>query len=241
MTRSLLAGASLALLVSIGACSPAKPLMESVAVAEPAAAPAAPTPISIAAPSGDYVSDVNHSSITFKLQHLGLSHYTMRFRTFDATVSFDPANIPASKVVAKVKPTDILVGFPGDYVRNHPGTRFTSWEGDLANSSNFLNTERFPEISFASTAVEVTGERTAKVTGDLTLLGVTKLISLDVTFSGETDAHPFAKVPAIGLSATGSFKRSDFGLTYLSQGGMVGDVVEMSIEGDFIEKVAAPS
>lgn len=241
MTRSLFAGASLALLISIGACSPDKPLMDAVVASEVAAAPAPATPISIAAPAGDYVSDVNHSSITFKLQHVGLSYYTMRFKTFDATVSLNPANIPGSKVVATVKPSDILVGFPSDYVKNHPGTRFTSWEDDLANSSNFLNAEKFPEITFASTGVEVTGERTAKVTGDLTLLGVTKPISLDVTFAGETDAHPVAKVPAIGLSATGSFKRSDFGLTYLSQGGMIGDEVSVTLEGDFIQKVAAPS
>lgn len=238
MMRLLFAGASLGLLVSIGACSPVQPLAADAPVV---AAPAAPTPIAIASPAGDYVSDVNHSSITFKLQHLGLSDYTMRFRTFDATVSFDPANIPASKVAATVKPSDILVGFPSDYVKSHPGAKFTSWEDDLTNSSNFLNAKQFPEITFVSTGVEVAGERMAKVTGDLTLLGVTKPISLDVTFSGETAAHPFAKAPAIGFSATGSFKRSDFGLTYLSQGDMIGDEVSMSIEGDFIQKVAAPS
>ena len=71
----------------------------------------------------------------FKLQHLGLSFYTLKFRTYDATVSFDPANIAASKVTATIKPTDILAGYPSDYVANHQGTKFKTWEDDLANSA----------------------------------------------------------------------------------------------------------
>ncbi len=78
------------------------------------------------------------------------------------------------------------------------------------------------------------GQDSAKVTGDLTLKGVTKPVTLDVTFDGETDSHPFAKVPALGFSATGTFKRTDFGLDYLA--GMVGDEVSVQIEGDFIQK-----
>ena len=97
---------------------------------------------------------------------------------------------------------------------------------------------RIPTITFVSTSVEPSGERTAKVTGDLTLKGVTKPVTLDVTFSGETDAHPFAKVPAIGFSAVGTFKRSEFGLDYLLPS-IVGDDVKVQIEGDFIQKPAA--
>ena len=174
--------------------------------------PRAPTPITIAAPAGDYASDPNHASVEFKLHHLGLSFYTLKFKTFDATVTFDPANIAASKVSATIKAADILAGYPGDYVANHTGTKFKSWEDDLANSTNFLDAGKFPTITFVSTSVEPSGERSAKVTGDLTLKGVTKPVTLDVTFSGETASHPFGKVPAIGFSATGSFKRADFGL-----------------------------
>jgi polyisoprenoid-binding protein YceI len=160
----------------------------------------------------------------------------MKFKTFDATVTFDPANTGASKVTATLKPSDLVVGYPQDYVKNHPGTKFKSWEDDLANSTNFLDAGKFPTITFTSTAVEPSGERSAKVTGDLTLKGVTKPITLDVTFSGETASHFFAKVPAIGFSATGTFKRSEFGSEYLA--GVVGDDVKVEIEGDFIQKVA---
>jgi polyisoprenoid-binding protein YceI len=216
------------------ACNPSAETAAAPSVVETTAA----APIVIAAPTGEYVSDPNHSSVSFSLQHLGLSAYNLKFKTFDATVAFDPANIAASKVTASIKAADILAGYPGDYAAGHPGSKFKSWEDDLANSTNFLDAGQHSTITFVSTAVEPSGERTAKVTGDLSLKGVTKPVTLDVTFSGETDAHPFAKVPAIGFSAVGSFKRSEFGLDYLLPS-IVGDDVKVQIEGDFILKPVA--
>lgn len=233
--KPLFAGASL-LLLALAACAPA-----ATPAAETAPAPveaAAPAPVAITVPAGDYAVDPTHASVTFRMQHLGLSFYTLRFKTYDATVAFDPANIAASKVSATLKPSDLIVGYPADYAANHPGTKFKSWEDDLANSTNFLDAGKFPTITFTSTSVEASGERTAKVTGDLTLKGVTKPVTLDVTFAGETQAHYFAKVPAVGFSAKGTFKRSDFGLEYLLPA-VVGDDVQVEIEGDFIQKVAS--
>lgn len=233
--NKLFAGASLALIL-LAACGPT-PATDAAPVAAPEAA-AAPTPVTIASPAGAYVSDPNHASVSFKLQHLGLAFYSMKFKTFDATVNFDPANISASSVTATIKSSDILAGYPGDYVASHAGTKFTSWEDDLANSTNFLDAGQHPTITFVSTSVEPSGERTAKVTGDLTLKGVTKPVTLEVTFAGESASHPFSKVPAIGFSATGTFKRSDFGLDYLLPS-IVGDEVHVEIEGDFLQKPAA--
>jgi polyisoprenoid-binding protein YceI len=232
--KLLAAGVSLALLASIAACSPAS---EPAPAAETPAPAAAPVPVAIAAPAGEYIADPTHSSITWQLKHLGLSDYTAKFKTFDATVTLDPANIANSKVVATVKASDVAANYAGDYKAGHPQSRFASWDDDLANSTNFLNGGEFPVITFASTGVEVTGERTAKVTGDLTLLGVTKPITLDVTFGGETDSHPFTKAPALGFSATGTFKRSDFGSTAMQ--GMIGDDITVIIESDFVQKPAA--
>ena len=232
LMKSLFAGASLALLALV-ACSPAAaPVVETPAAPEVVA----PAPLKIEAPAGDYAADPTHASVNFKVQHLGLAWYSLKFKTFDATVSFDPANIAASKVTATIKPSDLVIGYPQDYVKNHPGTKFKTWEDDVANSTNLLDGGKFPTITFTSTSVEPSGERSAKVTGDLTLKGVTKPITLDVTFSGETASHYFAKVPAIGFSATGTFKRSDFGMEYLA--GVVSDDVKVEIEGDFIQKVA---
>lgn len=233
--KKLFAGASLALIL-LAACGPA-PATDATPAAETTAA-AAPAPIAIASPAGEYVSDPNHASVGFKVQHLGLALYSLKFKTFDATVTFDPANIAASTVTASINAADILAGYPGDYVANHAGSKFTSWEDDLANSTNFLDAGQYPTITFISTSVEPSGERTAKVTGDLTLKGVTKPVTLDVTFAGETPSHPFSKAPAIGFSATGTFKRSDFGLAYLLPS-IVGDEVKVDIEGDFVQKPAS--
>lgn len=231
--KMLFAGASLALL-GLVACAPAPAATPAPAAPEVVAAP---KPITIAAPAGEYVSDPTHASVNFQIQHLGLSFYSLKFKTLDATVTFDPANIGASKVSATIKPSDLIVGYPQDYVKNHPGTKFKTWEDDIANSTNFLDGGKFPTITFTSTSVEASGERSAKVMGDLTLKGVTKPVTLDVTFSGETASHYFAKVPAIGFSATGTFKRSEFGLDYLAPA-VAGDDVKFEIEGDFIQKVA---
>jgi polyisoprenoid-binding protein YceI len=233
--KKLFAGASLALIL-LAACAPA-PATDAAPVAEAVAA--APVPVAITVPAGEYVSDPNHASVGFEVQHLGLSFYSLKFKTYDATVTFDPANIAASKVTTTIKAADILAGYPSDYVANHAGTKFTSWEDDLANSTNFLDAGQYPTITFVSTSVEPSGERTAKVTGDLTLKGVTKPVTLDVTFSGEAASHPFSKVPAVGFSATGAFKRSDFGVGPQLPASIVGDDVQVQIEGDFIQKVAS--
>src|SRR5690606_10994915 len=103
-----LLGASLALL-ALAACSPDTP---TTGTAPASAAETAAIPITIAAPAGDYAADPTHASITFKVHHFGLGYYSMKFRTFDATVAFDPANIAASKVSATIRPSDIIVGYP---------------------------------------------------------------------------------------------------------------------------------
>jgi polyisoprenoid-binding protein YceI len=86
---------------------------------------------------------------------------------------------------------------------------------------------------FKSKSIEVTGEKTGKITGDFTLLGVTKEVTLDVTLNKAAD-HPMLKVPAVGFSATGTIKRSDFGMTTYVPA--VGDEVTISIETEAYAK-----
>jgi polyisoprenoid-binding protein YceI len=237
--KRTLAGASLSLLLLAAACSPAGTTAAPDAAA-PAAAPAAASqpaaPIQLTVPAGDYVIDKTHASLAFKLQHLGMADYTARFKTIDATITLDPANISASKVVASVDTASVVTDYPGDYKATHAKSGFASWDEDLAKSTNFFNAGQFPQATFSSTGIAVTGERTARITGDLTLLGVTKPMTLDVTFRGEHAAHPMAGVPALGFSATGVFKRSEFGMAYLTQNNIVGDDVTLVIEAEFLKK-----
>ena len=97
----------------------------------------------------------------------------------------------------------------------------------------FLNSSQYPKINFVSTKVERLTEATGKVHGDLTLHGVTKPVTLDVTLNG-AKTHPMRGGGALGFSASTTFKRSDFGVKNMVP--MVGDEVTVLIEAEFLEK-----
>ena len=95
-------------------------------------------------------------------------------------------------------------------------------------SPDFLNVAEFPEMTFKSTALEKTGDKTGKVTGDLTLLGVTKRVTMDVTFN-KVAPNPFNKnTPTAGFEAHAVIKRSDFGMK--AEIPNIGDEVDISID-----------
>lgn len=179
-------------------------------------------------PAGVYVSDETHTSVTFKVSHMGLSHYTARFARAEAELTFDPADPTKSSVKASVDPLSLRTDYP------YPDKK--DFDKELSAGAEWLNGEKFPTITFTSTRIEKTGETTGKMHGDLTLLGVTKPVTLDVTFNGAYTEHPMGKMPAMGFSAQGTVKRSDFGFnTYLP---MIGDDVTILIEIEFKKKDA---
>lgn len=179
-------------------------------------------------PAGIYVSDETHTSVTFKVSHMGLSNYTARFAKADAELNFDPADPTKSSVKATVDPASVRTDYP------HAAEK--DFDKELATNPEWFNAGKFPSISFNSTRIEKTGETTGKMHGDLTFLGVTKPVTLDVTFNGAYAEHPMAKIPAMGFSATGKIKRSDFNFTkYIP---MIGDDVDVMIEIEFKKKDA---
>lgn len=174
-------------------------------------------------PAGIYTVDKTHASLIWKVSHAGLSNYTARFKSYDAEINFDPADITKSSVTAKIDPTTLET----DYV----ATAEKDFNKNLITKEEWFNAGKFPEITFKSTKIEVTGENTGKIHGDLTFLGVTKPVTLDATFNGAYALQPFSKKPAMGFSATGSLNRSDFGMsTYVP---MIGDKVDIIIEAEF--------
>lgn len=178
------------------------------------------------APAGTYKLDLTHASLTWRVKHLGLSLYTARFTRFDATLDIDPAKPETAKLRATVDPLSVRTDFPRASEKD--------WDKELAESDKWFNGKAHPGITFASTRVERTGDRTARVTGDLTLLGVKKPVTLDVRLNGALKDHPFQKgKPALGFSATGTLKRSDFGMTTLI-GPVVGDEVQIAIEAELV-------
>ncbi len=194
----------------------------------------APTPVfELTAPGGDYKLDLTHASAAFSVRHLGLSDYVARFTEFDVKLTLNRDDLSLSSVMATINPASIRTDYSGDYKATHPKSVFESWDEDLAMSDKFLNAGAHPEIKFVSTAVKDLGGGKLAVTGDLTLLGQTRPVTLDTQILGSLAAHPFSKTGALGLSASTTFKRSDFGMDYLVKPGFVGDDVTLMFNGEF--------
>jgi polyisoprenoid-binding protein YceI len=199
--------------------------------AETAAPPAMPP----MAPAGQYQIDKSHASLLMRVSHLGFSIYTTRFSRFDAQLTFDPSNIPASKVITTID----AASFEMDAA---PQMCF-----DIMKGPQMLDTAKFPQIVFKSERIRMTGAKSMEISGTLTLHGVTRPLVLTATFNGGYPGLPNMDPHArVGFSAHGSFKRSDFGITFgipapgTTMG--VGDLIDYSIEAEFTgPALAAPA
>ncbi|MFP1645154.1 YceI family protein [Pontitalea aquivivens] len=150
----------------------------------------------VAAPE-QYVLDPSHSQIVFSYDHLGFSTTTGMFSGFEGTIRFDQEDPAASSV---------SVSFPAR-------SMITGW---TARDEHFMSSDFFGAgddemVTFTSTAIEVTGEKTALITGDLTINGVTRAVVLDAALN-QAGQHPMENKPWAGFSATTSVLRSDFNL-----------------------------
>lgn len=187
----------------------------STAWAEPAPASTDPA----AAPAGHYVLDHTHASLLARVNHMGLSHYTMRFDRFDARYDYDPASPAASKIGVTIDANSLDVGDEAI------GKQF---------ARQFLGAEAHPEISFTSAGVQPTTPGHGTLSGDLTLNGVTRPVALDVVFNGSGPGLLGLGGYRMGFSASTEIKRSDFGLKAWES--LVGDRVELLIEAEFVHK-----
>jgi polyisoprenoid-binding protein YceI len=191
--------------------------------AETAASPAMPAPM---APAGQYQLDKSHASLVLRVNHLGFSTYTTRFSRFDAQLSFDPSNIPASKVVTTIDAASFeMDAAPQKCI-------------DIVRGPQMLDTVKFPQIVFKSERIRMTGSKSMEISGTLTLRGIARPLVLTATFNGGYPGMPNMDPQArVGFSAHGSFKRSDFGMAFgipapgTNMG--VGDLIDFSIEAEF--------
>ncbi len=195
----------------------------SAALAIAAATPAS-AQLAGDAPAGTYKIDPAHASVHFKVSHLGLSSYTARFIRFDATLTIDPTKPDAAKLEATVDPTSLRTDYPFADKKD--------FDKVLIEDAKWLNATVAKSISFKSTGIKMTGPNTADVIGEISLLGVAKPLTLKTTFNGALKEQPFAKKPAMGFSAVGTIKRSDFGMVNLIPS--VGDEVQIVIEAEFL-------
>jgi len=200
-------------------------LLLSAPCLQPAVAADAPAPVPGKVPAGNYTLDKPHASLIFRVSHMGFSHYTARFTTFDAKLHFDPTNAKADEVTVTIDPASLTPDNPP------PGF------AEALRGAQWLNAGQFPQITFRSTRVQAVGENGLRVTGDFTLHGVTKPVVLEARYNGGYAGHPFDPHARVGFSAHGTLNRSDFGIAFgIPQPGSnmgVGDAVDFTIEAEF--------
>lgn len=173
-----------------------------------------------AAPSGDYVLDPAHVSVVWSLSHAGLSQYTARFDDVTGALTFDPDTPENSRVDIRIDPKSVSTGD-------------TEFDATIAGDGKYFDSATYPNIRFVSTDIQTISENTGLITGDLTFRGVTLPLVLNTTYNGAGSSFGNPG-KTLGFSATGTLKRSDFGLSYLTNLG-IGDDVSLTIEAEFNE------
>jgi polyisoprenoid-binding protein YceI len=158
--------------------------------------------------------DKGHADISFSVSHLGFSMVRGGFREFDGELTLDRANPEASKVSATIYTYSVDSGLEA--------------RDKHLRTADFFNVVKFPTMTFVSNTVKPNGrdKNKADITGDLTLLGVTKPVTLSVTLN-KLDANPRTNAMTAGFTATGKIKRSDFGMSFGAPA--LGDEIQITI------------
>ena len=161
-----------------------------------------------------YQVDATHSSVDFSIRHM-IGRSKGHFDSFSGTIAYDPAKPEASTFSGSIQVGSI---YTGNEKR----------DGHL-RSPDFFDAEKFAAISFESTKVTKSGEGTLEVTGNLTLHGVTKVITLSVEVLG-TGINPVSEKPQVGLAIEFTIKRSDYGVNHWADtASVLGDEVEIEV------------
>ena len=165
--------------------------------------------------------DKAHSHVKFTITHLAVSDVDGTFKDFDASIVAAKPDFSDAKYTFSAKTASV-------------DTENEKRDGHL-KSADFFDVEKFPTLSFVSTSVKAAGTNKYKVTGNLTLHGVTKVVTLDAAYRG-TITNPMTKTPDAGFKITGTIKRSDFGFGSKYGSPMLSDEVELVASGEFLKQ-----
>ena len=168
-----------------------------------------------------YQLDPAHTNVVASWNHLGFSNPVMHFGDAEGTLVYDAEDVGASSVTVTLP----VAGLDG----------FTDAFNQHLLSAELFDAAQYPEITFTSTRVEAAGKGKLKVTGDLTIKGVTREVVLDATLNG-AGPHPMAGREAIGFDATATVKRSEFGLGYAVPAVSDRLVLRVTTEGVVLEE-----
>ena len=169
-----------------------------------------------ALPAGTYALEPTHAYITMSYSHLGFSNPILRFTSFDATADLNPGDPAASTLRVTIDPASI-------------DSAVEKFDEHL-KSADMFDVASHPEITFVSTDITMTDGSTGTLTGDLTMKGITRPVTLDVTLNGAGE-HPMNGADTFGISATGTLDRTEWDLGYAAPA--VGTDVTLRIEAEF--------
>jgi polyisoprenoid-binding protein YceI len=164
--------------------------------------------------------DPDHSVAAFAVRHMMVANVRGQFNRISGTIDFDPNNIRKSSVEIAIDASGIYTGIQK--------------RDDHLRSPDFFDVEKFPDIHFNSTDVAGTGGNQLKITGNLTIHGITKQITLLVELSGP-EKSPYGEI-SMGFTANGVVNREDYNITWnvpLESGGvMVGKEIHITIDAE---------
>jgi len=200
--------ATLALALALGVAGLASAAQANPSTTDPAKVPA-----------GTYVLDKRHASLTVRIVHMGFSHYTLRLDSLDGSFSYDPANWQATQATITVDPRSV-------------DTHDPAFDKQIAG---YFEADKFPTISFVATGLQGGADGKGTLTGELTFHGVTKPVTLDLTFDGA--GHGIGPLGTrLGFSGSTQIRRSDFGLSNVILNQFTSDEVDVIFEVEFEKK-----
>jgi polyisoprenoid-binding protein YceI len=192
------------LLLALGACTPLQVVTHHVSANESSV------------PVGHYELDPHHWNVSFDVDHFHYSRFVMRFDKVTGQLDWNAGGLAKSTARIVIDAASVNTNVP--------------LLDRMVKGADMFDVARSPTITFASTSFEPTGDDKGTLAGDLTIRGVTKPVTLNVTFNGHA-INPLTKQETLGFSADGHFSRSQFGLTTWYPA--VGDDVHVAIQAEF--------
>ena len=175
--------------------------------------------LSLAASAQSWSNDPMHSRLGFVVKHLTISEITGQFSDFSVKVK-----------AAKADFSDMQVNVVAKIASVHTGVEMRD---NHLKTPDFFDAEKFPELTFTSTSMKKISDKKFQLTGNLTMHGVTKLVTLQVVYFG-TLVNPMSKKNTFGFHITGSVKRSDYGIGPKFPEQMVGDAIQIVADAEFV-------
>jgi polyisoprenoid-binding protein YceI len=173
---------------------------------------------SVSAQTTTWKNDKMHSKLTFTVTHLLVSDVDGLFKNFDVTIT-----------TTKPDFSDAMFDLSADAASIN--TEVEMRDNDL-KSANYFDVATYPKITFRSTSIMPDGQNRFKLTGNLTMHGVTKPVTMNLWFRGTTE-NPMSKKKDAGFKLTGNLKRSDFNIGSKTSSAMVSDEIEIKADGEF--------